>query len=984
MLKKYSLCFIPFYLFISAHALSQQTFSFSGTIVDSKTKKPIEFATIIIKEQGLWGVSNTKGVFKIKHISKGKIYITASCLGYVKKTIQLEISSDTSQVNIYLQQDNLAIEEVLVTADRVQTEVNAAYTIDRNALNHLQMVNVADVTSLLPGGQTSKTLKLTSPNYVALRSETLGEKGTPSFGTAIEVDGVRLSNNQSFSDNIKGADLRSVSTTNIESVEIIAGIPSVEYGDLDNGIIKINTKKGKSPYIIALSSNINTKQIAVNKGFNLRKKRGILNTSFEHTKSIQEIMSPYTSYQRNVLTLNYSKSIRNKNENPLLISAGISGNLGGYDSKSDPDFFANTFVKSRQNSLRAHFKLKYLTNKHWLTNLIFSTSGSYSDKLYSEQKRMSSSSSMASLHGKKEGYFVGEKYEKNPNASIIMVEPGYWYEKSYTDRKPIDTKIKLKANLFKKFKQIESKSKLGLDFTHSGDIGKGTYYHELKHAPTWRSYPYNQVPFTSNLAIFLEERIVFSLQKRQKVQLQGGLRSDNTWIKNSMYGMVNSWSPRFNAKYTKFFSKKAIKKINIYAAWGQMVKLPSMYLIHPRETYRDRLAFAPGTMADGTVFYGYHIMPSKAVYNPKLKWQKSSLFEIGFDMKIKNTFISLTAYYRKTHNPFSRKTIYSPFSYKYTSQKALESSPIPSKNRKYEMNRETGIITVKDITGTYPDQELDYTLIKDFLYNYTHENNTPLHRWGVEWVVDFGKIKPLNTSFRIDGNYYHYKGTAENLLASVPGQIMSDGSPYKYVAFYRGGSNLSNGDIKQSLRSNLTLITHIPKIRLIVSLRVETSLYAFERYLSQYKGKTRSFVLDSKDDFFPSQTKTDIYAGNQYIGLYPEYYVSIDDMETKIPFAEKFAWAKENDKALFNELAQMVQKTSYLNFFDENSVSAFFSAHIRITKEIGEYASLSFNAKNFFNNMGAVNYSRYKRKSSLYGSGQIPSFYYGLTLRLKL
>lgn len=983
MVKKRFVCLIVFYLFSLANILAQNI-QLSGIIVDNKTKKPIEFATIVIKEQGLWGVSNTKGVFKIKHISKGNIFLTASCLGYVKKTMQLEINTDTSQITIYLQQDNLTIDEVVVTADRLQTEVNAAYIIDRNALNHLQMVNIADVASLLPGGQTNKNLKLTSPTYVALRSEGIGEKGTPSFGTAIEVDGVRLSANENFSDKLKGADLRTVATSNIESVEIVAGLPSVEHGDLDNGMIKINTRKGKSPYLLALSSNINTKQIAINKGFNLGKRRGILNTSFEHAKSISEIMSPYTSYQRNVLTLNYSKSMNNKNENPLLISAGISANVGGYDSKSDPDFFSNTFEKSRANTLRGNFKLNYLANKSWITNVSLSVSGSYSDKLYSVQKRMSASSSMPSLHGKEKGYFVGEKPEENPDAPIIMIAPGYWYEKRYTDRKPIDTKIKWKANLFKKFEQTESKSKLGFDFTHSGDIGKGTYYDKLKYAPTWRSYPYHEVPFTSNLAVFLEERLIFSLQKRQKIQLRGGLRSDNTWIRNSIYGMVSSWSPRFNAKYTKFFSKKAIKKINLHAAWGQMVKLPSMHIIHPRETYRDRLAFAPGTMADGTVFYGYHIMPSKAVYNPHLKWQKSSLFELGFDVNIYNIFVSLTAYYRKTHNPFSQQAIYSPFSYKYTSQKALEASPIPSKNRKYEMNRETGIITVKDITGTYPDQELDYTLIKDFLYNYTYENNTPLHRWGVEWIVDFGKIKRLNTSLRIDGNFYHYRGTAENLLASVPGQIMSDGSPYKYVAFYRGGSNLSNGDIKQSLRSNLTLITHIPKIRLIVSLRVETSFYAFDRYLSEYKGKARSFVLDSKDDFFPSQTKTDIYAGNQYIGLYPQYYVSIDDMETKIPFAEKFAWAKENDKALFNELAQMVQKTSYLNFFDENSVSAFFSAHIRITKEIGEYASLSFNAKNFFNNMGAVNYSRYKRKASLYGSGQIPSFYYGLTLRLKL
>ncbi|WP_289466143.1 TonB-dependent receptor plug domain-containing protein, partial [Klebsiella pneumoniae] len=44
-----------------------------------------------------------------------------------------------------------------------------------------------------------------------------------------------------------GADVRSISTENIESVEIIRGIPSVEYGDLTSGAVIINSKAGREP-----------------------------------------------------------------------------------------------------------------------------------------------------------------------------------------------------------------------------------------------------------------------------------------------------------------------------------------------------------------------------------------------------------------------------------------------------------------------------------------------------------------------------------------------------------------------------------------------------------------------------------------------------------------------------------------------------------------------------------------------------------------
>ena len=44
-----------------------------------------------------------------------------------------------------------------------------------------------------------------------------------------------------------GVDMRQISTDNIESVEVIRGIASAEYGDITSGAVLVNTKAGRAP-----------------------------------------------------------------------------------------------------------------------------------------------------------------------------------------------------------------------------------------------------------------------------------------------------------------------------------------------------------------------------------------------------------------------------------------------------------------------------------------------------------------------------------------------------------------------------------------------------------------------------------------------------------------------------------------------------------------------------------------------------------------
>jgi hypothetical protein len=67
-----------------------------------------------------------------------------------------------------------------------------------------------------------------------------------------------------------------------------------------------------------------------------------------------------------------------------------------------------------------------------------------------------------------------------------------------------------------------------------------------------------------------------------------------------------------------------------------------------------------------------------------------------------------------------------------------------------------------------------------------------------------------------------------------------------------------------------------------------------------------------------------------------------------------------------------------------NRISSYYSANLSVTKEIGDHVSVSFYANNFFNTMKKVHSSQTDLETSLFSSGYVPSYYYGLSLRLKI
>jgi len=160
---------------------------------------------------------------------------------------------------------------------------------------------------------------------------------------------------------------------------------------------------------------------------------------------------------------------------------------------------------------------------------------------------------------------------------------------------------------------------------------------------------------------------------------------------------------------------------------------------------------------------------------------------------------------------------------------------------------------------------------------------------------------------------------------------------------------------------------------------VEASLMRYTRYLSEgTDGQERTYAVEDNSYVPSGQSFTD----NRVLAVtYPQYYSTYDDPDTKIPFYEKYLWARDNDRNLYNDLTALVYRSYYNYYYAKDYYSPYFSANVSVTKEIGDLASISFYANNFFRNFGRVYSTRTRQYSSV--SSFIPAFYYGLTLRLK-
>ena len=714
-----------------------------------------------------------------------------------------------------------------------------------------------------------------------------------------------------------------------------------------------------------------------------------MNTSAEYTESISQQMSPYSAYRREQMSLSYLNLFNSGifAATPLRFSLGLTGNLGGMSTTADPDAVQGTWSKAADNAIRANFSLNWLLSKPWITNLELNGSLSYSDKESEERTFNSSAINKTILHGREAGYYIAVPYSGGDVPPVMYIPGGYWYNIMSDDDRPLTTKLSLKANHSHFIGKANNKIKIGADWSTDRNFGIGAYSTEMETAPTFREYRYCDLPTMHNAGAYIEDNVMIPAGKG-RINLIAGLRSDNTLIKGSDYGLTSSLSPRFNAKYTilprQGRERKTVRELSVRASWGEAVKLPSFAMLFPMPTYRDIRVFTSTTNSSNISYDAYYIQPRSVQYNPDLKWQRNRMMEIGLETNILGNKISLTAFRNRTLNSYRISSHYDRTTYSYTSDAGLANLAIPADDRVFAVDASSGIVTVSDRTGKLPSEVLPHETYKEFAPSYYPDNEiNPIDRYGIEWVVDFAKIKALQTEVRVDGSWYSYKSLGLNLLEYSPVASHAAGTnlPYNLIGHYIGGNAYSNGSETKTLRTNITITTHIPKVRMIVSAKLEASLLKYSRTLSEdASGAELARTINDISDILSLSNKS-IYATDSYVVRFPETYCTYDDPTPRNYLSALEAAKASGDINLYNDLWQLAYKSNVLYTFRKDYVSPYFSANFSVTKEIGDLASISFYANNFFVNRAQIWSS--KTETYMTAASYIPRFYYGLTLRLK-
>ena len=931
-------------LLVSADVMTAQQnralFSISGKVVDAKTGEPVIGAAVNVEDTGIWAISDENGKFFLPDIRPGDYAVQFSCLGFVDKRLSFVVKKDIPNLTIKLDQNTLALNSVVVTAERDKEGMNTSLKFGANALNHLQMSNVTDISALLPGGKTVNP-DLTTDNAVSLRSGGLAA-GNAAFGTALEVDGVRVGNNASFG-SMSGTGTRNISTENVQSIEVITGVPSAEYGDLNSGMVRINTRKGLTPWNITFAVNPRTYQASASKGIDLMKNRGVLNVSAEWTRATQKLSSPYTSYTRRGFSASYSNTFKNV----LKFEVGATGNIGGMNTKNDPDAYKGTWSKVRDNVLRANTSLTWLLRKSWITNLKLDASVNYNDNRSQDHAYGSSASMLPAVHSELAGYYLADRL------------PVSYFSDKVIDSKELDYAASLKYEWFKKSGKRLSKLKAGVQWKANGNVGDGEYYKDPSVAANgYRPRPYSQYPFMHNVAAYIEEDYTFPIGKTS-LQISAGLRLENLFVKDTDYKNVSSLSPRFNAKW------KISDNLSIRGGWGVSEKLPSFYILYPVQKYRDIQTF--GFSHGDSSSYVYYTQPYKMLFNENLKWQKNYNAEFGIEAYFLRTSVSLVGFFNKTKNPYTYQNIYTPFSYNIMSVPSGYTVP---DNPEIRVDSQTGQVYMRGSNEEFWTPMATKVTDKTFFESQMPGNGDDIYRTGAELIVDFPEIAPIRTKFRLDANYSytHYIDNTLNWIYRTGWSHTSlSNRSYQYVGIYVNGgeSGTFNGKESHSLNANLTAITHIPEARIVITCRLEMSLLSRFRNLSRYQGKEYAYNVNADG---VESIGGSIYDSNNYTAIRPVKYM--DENGDVHDFTDKEA----SDPAFAN----LIIKSGNAYTFSQDGYGAYLSANLSVTKEIGDHVSLSFFANNFTN-------SRMYVTSKATGVSAIftPAFYYGLTCRLK-
>lgn len=744
----FRLCLTTIVVLMAQLCYAQSRATLVGTVTAADTEAPIAYALVHFPEAGVQSVTNGTGEFEVR-LLPGEHRIDISFLGYEPIEQTIVVREGENRLSFVLQVANFHVEDVVVTATASKAGAATSSTISRTAMDHIQSSSLADVMSLLPGASTpdTRTLNLSQASSFSIR-------GGASLGAAIIMDGSPMSNNANMqtmgagrepfaaADNpgeaamatpTSGVDMRQISTDNIESVEVIRGIASVEYGDITSGAVIVNTKAGRSPLSVKLSMNPNLYQISATHGLQIGERAGAINYSADYAYSQYKPTEGYSHYERVNGQVGYTNTIGRW-------YTSTTASIGLYRDKSRPtpgDENDYRRALQRENRFRLNTKGTLSIDRGWFNNLKYAASFTFTDKNSAFEDQAANAEYTFST-SKQNGQITnsatsgkvfledGSLLSQNDGAYAMKTPNTYMYRYNIYGRE-LNTYAQLIANFSGEAGPTTHFIKVGADLRNDGNRGRGKVYDEdsppLRSSTygyqTQRDRSYDEIPFMTTLGLFAEESFNLRFAGRN-LNVVAGVRYDK------VFGFDDVVAPRLNASL-----ELIPRALIVRGGYGVTAKSPTLEMLHPQDAYFDLVNFDNKQATAAVESQKFQVVTTHAFSseNPSLEMATTEKLELGLDFQAGQIAGTLTLFKDRSDNGYA--FTYTPDSFHSVDMVRYGVSEYPA-------------------DGSQPSLR-ELSREKVLIYHTRPTNAAAYETRGIELSVDFGRIDAIRTRFILDG-----------------------------------------------------------------------------------------------------------------------------------------------------------------------------------------------------------------------------------------
>lgn len=559
--------------------------------VSGHDNNPVSFASIVLlaaKDSSIveTAIADEDGRFIIKKLPEGKYIVCIVCLGYNNKyypAIDMQIGDDfLDNMQLIMDEKIEMIDEIEVTATmkRPPIQINTD-KVTINVANSINSTGLSAIEIL----RKSPGVRIIGEDNIMLNGKT---------GLLLYLDGNQV--------NLKGNDLadflRSMPSSNIETIEIILN-PSSKYDAAGNaGIISIKTKKNINLNFngdISLNSEFNNYKPKYGGAFNLNYGSKMFNVygNYNYFHNNTRVTMDYfrkQEVQNNLIA--YDQKYKNKTDNEghnykggidfFLSSANtigivIEGNTGNGNAFlnsntyiSDVNSHLDSLLLAKNNIRRNNNRNTYTFNYNYSDTLgrEFNAIGNYG------KFKKSSNSYQPNIYLDSQGNETSKATYYNETATDINITSAMFNYKQPLWKGTFETGIKCS--------HVETKNDL-------------QYFNQAASITIPDTSRTNQFLYKENI-VAAYSNYTFTLQSWS---FQLGVRSEYTSSKGKLESLTNVNKQSADTSYFSLFPNVMItyainNKHSLYLTYNKRIDRPAYESLNPFEFVMDELSYVKG------------------------------------------------------------------------------------------------------------------------------------------------------------------------------------------------------------------------------------------------------------------------------------------------------------------------------------------------------------------------------------------------------